>query len=157
MQYSIAEVELQLQEAAKVCEETQMKEKGQQERVATLKEQVQSLKGESKYIKQQHEEATQKFAAQGGLSRDALGRGLKNMDEALHEQTLGDLKQKGESHAVWNGVDFIEGAEGAAFDPLRTDDIKLLKKEVQKLTQENKDFALELDKTETLLSLQMDI
>lgn len=69
-----------------------MKEKAQQERVATLKEQVQSLKGETKYVKQQHEEAAEKFAAQGGLSRDALGRGLKNMDEELHEQTLSDLR-----------------------------------------------------------------
>ena len=39
-QYSIAELELQVQEAARVCEETQMKEKGQQETADALKEEV---------------------------------------------------------------------------------------------------------------------
>lgn len=91
------------------------------------------MKGESKYIKEQHEDVTQKFAqAHGGLSLGAVDSGLKKLDEDLHTRTVGDLKSRSESRPVWNGVEFLEGADGAAFDPLQSDDDKILKRAVLK-------------------------
>ena len=87
----------------------------------------------------------------------AVDGGLKKLDEDLHSRTVGDLLPRSESRPIWNGVEFLEGADGAAFDPLQSDDVKVLKRAVLKMKQENRLFASELEKTETLLSLQKDI
>lgn len=54
-------------------------------------------------------------------------------------------------------MEFTEGADGEALDPLRSDDVKVVKRAVAKLKQENRLFASELEKTQTLLNLQKDI
>jgi len=55
------------------------------------------------------------------------------MDEEAYQRTRGDLQARAESRAVWNGVEFLEGAEGAAIDPLQSDDVKVIKRAVLKL------------------------
>lgn len=126
--------------------------------VDALKEKVLALKGESKYMKEQHQEVTEKYAqTHGGVTVGAVESDLKKMDEEAHERMRGDLLAKTETRRVWNGVEFLEGAEGAAIDPLQSNDVKLIKRAVLKLKQENRLFASELEKTETLLTLQKDI
>lgn len=101
---------------------------------------------------------TQKYAqAHGGASLGAVESDLKKMDGDLHARTAADLQPRSESRPVWNGVQFLEGADGAAHDPLKSDDVKVIKRAVLKLKQENRLFAAELEKTETLLNLQKDI
>jgi hypothetical protein len=124
--------------------------------VDALRQQVERAKGESKHIKEQHEAKAQKFAqAHGGLSLGAVDGGLKKLDEDLHARTVGDLLPR--KDPTWDSVAFLEGADGAALDPLQSDDVKVVKRAILKIKQENRLFASELDKTETLLRLQKDI
>lgn len=126
--------------------------------VDALREKVLALKGENKYMKEQHQEVTEKYAqTHGGVNFGTVGTDLRKMDEDAHKRTIGDLQAKPDRRAVWNGVEFLEGQDGASIDPLQTDDVKLVKRAVIKLKQENRQFASELEKTETLLTLQKDI
>lgn len=139
------------------CEETKVQEQIQQQEADDLKEKVLTLKSESKFVKEQHKDATTKFAqANGGLSLGAVDSGLKKLDEDAHARAVDDILPRRESQPIWKGVEFLETADGVV-DPLSTNDVKLLKKEVVRMKQENRLFASELEKTETLLKLQKDI
>lgn len=93
----------------RVCEKAKQDEQLKMAEVAELRAKVQKLKGESEYIKTQHQEARSKFAqANGGVSTGELSRDLYKMDRDRHAKAMGDVAMKPENQPIWKDYDFLE-------------------------------------------------
>lgn len=128
-----------------------------------MKAQKQKLAGENDVIKAQHQEARSKFIAANGEVTDAdVHRDLFKMDKAKYAETMGDLATKPESQPIWRDYDFLDRREdkkgsASAQSAQNSNDLKYLKNEAIRMKHENRDFAAELDKAQSLLKLQTDI
>lgn len=70
-------------------------------------------------MKEQHLEVTEKYAqTHGGVNFGSVGTDLKKMNQDAHARTIEDLQSRPDRRAVWNGVEFLEGQDGAKIDPL---------------------------------------
>ena len=120
-----------------------------------MREKVQQVKGENDRIKGQHQEARKEFMAAnpqqvpgGGGDRDPFRTGRDS------SKGRGDSPPAKESALSKAGV--LE-RDSAGKDPRQSGDVKALQAEVARMKHENKDFAAELDKAQSLLKLQTDI
>ena len=119
-----------------------------------LRSKVQKIKGESEYIKAQHQEARSKFvAAHGEVNAQSVYRDLAKLDQNAYKDVTNDISVKPESQPIWKDYDFLERGT----TPADAGDLKSLKAEIIRMKHENKDFAAELDKAQSLLKLQTDI
>jgi len=76
------------------------------------------------------------------------------MDPKRFENAVNDMKMPKEEHNAWKMYGFLDKDEG----PLdRESDVTRLKKEREKILQQNNDISAGLEKVETLLTLQTDI
>lgn len=117
---------------------------------------VHELKGESDGLKRQHAAARDKFVkANGEANPSDVFRDLLKMDPKAHADTMTDMHSKPENQPIWKDYDFLE-RPGKEL-PLAQRSLKQLKDEVIRMKHENKDFAAELDKIQSLLKLQTDI
>lgn len=74
---------------------------------------------------------------------------LFNRDQDAYIRALGDVSSKPESEPIWKDYEFLERANQKP----DTKDEKALKQEIERMKHENKDFAAELDKAQSLLKL----
>ena len=62
-----------------------------------------------------------------------------------------------EAQPVWKNYNFLERSNAEDFGEPKSNDATSLKKAIDRVKHENKDFAAELDKAQSLLKLQNDI
>lgn len=137
--------------ALKAKEEEQQK----WDELSNLNNKQQLLKGENDYIKGQHTEAKNKFiAANKEASVSDVFRDLYNKDQKKSAEAMMDTFIKPESMPIWKDINFLERADNKQ---INLDDPKELKNEIVRIKHENKDFAAELDRAQTLLKLQSNI
>lgn len=78
------------------------------------------------------------------------------MDKTKYAEAMGDLVTKPESQPIWRDYDFLD-RNTSSQHVQSSNDVKYLKNEAVKMKHENRDFAAELDKAQSLLKLQTDI
>ena len=150
----VAQLELRLEELQRANQKIKQEEQMKWQELGDLRSKVQKIKGESEYIKAQHQEARSKFvAAHGEVNAQSVYRDLAKLDQNAYKDVTNDISVKPESQPIWKDYDFLERGT----TPADAGDLKSLKAEIIRMKHENKDFAAELDKAQSLLKLQTDI
>lgn len=120
--------------------------------VTELKAKVQNLKGQNDQIKKQHTEARKQFVDKTGtISEGDVYRDLFKKDQDAYVRAIGDMTTKPESEPIWRDYEFLE-RNNQTKNPDSKDE-KAMKAQIERMKHENKDFAAELDKAQSLLRL----
>lgn len=93
--------------------------------------------------------------AHGEVSAGDVYRDLFKMDKQMGQDTVADIAVRPDNQPIWKDYDFLERSN--AEPGSNANDMKSVKAEIVRMKHENKDFAAELDKAQSLLKLQTDI
>ena len=93
--------------------------------------------------------------ANGDINEGSVHMDLFKMSKDKYVDAMKDLRNKQEDFPIWKEYDFLE--RDPNYDGKNLDDEKSLQMEIMKLKHENKDFAAELDKAQSLLKIETEI
>ena len=109
--------------------------------MSELKAKIQRTTGERDMLQKRHNEEAERFkAANKEINTGKVSRGLLEVDADKFETAMNDMEMPKEEHNAWKMYDFLDKNDKEG--PLdRNSGVKRLKKEVEKILQQNSDIS----------------